>query len=261
MADKKISALTAATTPLAGTEVLPIVQGGSTVKVAVSDLTAGRTVAVTSLTYTGNIIGGSGGTGAGLAPIYLNGGSGGGGFIQGQQNSTPTWLIGDTSTALGSGTGMIEFIYNSQPKITYLQGTGEIHRTTTVGVAMAAGKGIDFSANGGDVLSQYDEGTWTPTFSGWSSNPVTVAAEYTRIGRQVTLTARFYGGVTAGAGLILGFPFTASASGGGAINASTEGNPTVQISGIVNGSSYYAQNINAVTLTSTYWVFSTTFFI
>lgn len=42
MADKKISALTAATTPLAGTEVLPIVQGGSTVKVSVANLTAGR---------------------------------------------------------------------------------------------------------------------------------------------------------------------------------------------------------------------------
>ena len=50
MADKKISALTGATTPLAGTEVLPIVQSGSTVKVAVSDLTAGRTVSVTSVT-------------------------------------------------------------------------------------------------------------------------------------------------------------------------------------------------------------------
>ena len=54
MADKKISALTAATTPLAGTEVLPIVQSGSTVKVAVSDLTAGR--AVSALSYTaGNL--------------------------------------------------------------------------------------------------------------------------------------------------------------------------------------------------------------
>ena len=30
MADKKISALTAASTPLAGTEVLPIVQSGNT---------------------------------------------------------------------------------------------------------------------------------------------------------------------------------------------------------------------------------------
>ena len=38
MSDKKISQLTAATTPLAGTEVLPIVQSGSTVKVPNNDL-------------------------------------------------------------------------------------------------------------------------------------------------------------------------------------------------------------------------------
>jgi hypothetical protein len=38
MANTKISALTSATTPLAGTEVLPIVQSGSTVKVANNDL-------------------------------------------------------------------------------------------------------------------------------------------------------------------------------------------------------------------------------
>jgi hypothetical protein len=53
MADKKISALTAASTPLAGTEVLPIVQSGSTVKVAVSDLTLGRNVSLLGLTATG----------------------------------------------------------------------------------------------------------------------------------------------------------------------------------------------------------------
>jgi hypothetical protein len=50
MADKKISALTAASTPLAGTEVLPIVQGGSTVKVSIADVTAGRAVSATSIT-------------------------------------------------------------------------------------------------------------------------------------------------------------------------------------------------------------------
>jgi len=55
VADKKISALTGATTPLVGTEVLPIVQGGSTVKVAVSDLTAGRAVATAGGSFTDNI--------------------------------------------------------------------------------------------------------------------------------------------------------------------------------------------------------------
>ena len=61
MADKKISALTGATTPLAGTEVLPIVQSGATVKVAVSDLTAGRAISATQITLTaGNVIPASG---------------------------------------------------------------------------------------------------------------------------------------------------------------------------------------------------------
>lgn len=41
MADVKISALPAASTPLTGGEVLPIVQSGTTTKVAVSNLTAG----------------------------------------------------------------------------------------------------------------------------------------------------------------------------------------------------------------------------
>lgn len=50
MSDKKISQLTGATTPLAGTEVLPIVQSGSTVKVSVDNLTAGKLVNTGQLT-------------------------------------------------------------------------------------------------------------------------------------------------------------------------------------------------------------------
>jgi hypothetical protein len=44
MADAKISQLPLATTPLAGTEVLPVVQGGTTDQVTVANLTAGREV-------------------------------------------------------------------------------------------------------------------------------------------------------------------------------------------------------------------------
>jgi hypothetical protein len=52
MADTKISALPASTTPLAGTEVLPIVQGGTTVKVSVANLTAGRSFDALGMTLT-----------------------------------------------------------------------------------------------------------------------------------------------------------------------------------------------------------------
>jgi hypothetical protein len=50
MADVKISGLPASTTPLAGTEVLPIVQGGTTKQVSVTNLTSGKTVPATGYT-------------------------------------------------------------------------------------------------------------------------------------------------------------------------------------------------------------------
>jgi hypothetical protein len=74
MADKKISQLTAATTPLAGTEVLPIVQTGATVKASIANVQAAPVAAGTAngiqyldgskvpstssnLTWNGNIVG------------------------------------------------------------------------------------------------------------------------------------------------------------------------------------------------------------
>ena len=47
MADVKISALPASTTPLTGAEVLPVVQSGVTKQVSVTNLTSGKTVAAT----------------------------------------------------------------------------------------------------------------------------------------------------------------------------------------------------------------------
>lgn len=56
MANTKISALTAATTPLAGTEVLPVVQSSATTQVSVANLTAGRSVSMADATIsTGNL--------------------------------------------------------------------------------------------------------------------------------------------------------------------------------------------------------------
>jgi len=64
MADLKISALTASTTPLAGTEVLPIVQSSTTKQVSVANLTAGRAVSAASVTAsTGNFVVGTSGQG------------------------------------------------------------------------------------------------------------------------------------------------------------------------------------------------------
>ncbi len=95
MADKKISALPAATTPLAGTEVLPIVQSGATVKVAVTDLTAGRATSAASYNVSGSTAPANG--------IYLFGantlGFSTNSAIRGVVDSSGNFAIGATSSA------------------------------------------------------------------------------------------------------------------------------------------------------------------
>jgi hypothetical protein len=67
MADTKISALPASTTPLAGTEVLPIVQSSTTKQVSVANLTAGRTFNALGVTLTSTD---AGATAAPLLELY-----------------------------------------------------------------------------------------------------------------------------------------------------------------------------------------------
>ena len=98
-----------------------------------------------------------------------------------------------------------------------------------------SGKGIDFSAtaNGSgtmtsELLSDYEEGTWTPTFSPASGAFTTltmavVSATYTKIGRQVTVRAYFNtSAVTVGTAtgnlLISGLPFAGASNGAGVIS-------------------------------------------
>jgi hypothetical protein len=76
MADLKISQLPSASTPLAGTEVLPIVQSGSTVQVSVNNLTAGKAVSastVTATTVTATTFAGSLDTNVAAAKLTVSG--------------------------------------------------------------------------------------------------------------------------------------------------------------------------------------------
>lgn len=62
MADVKISQLPAATTPLAGTEEVPLVQSGTTKKATVNDIAAAVDVGVTSVTGTAPVVSSGGAT-------------------------------------------------------------------------------------------------------------------------------------------------------------------------------------------------------
>lgn len=112
MADKKISALTAATTPLAGTEVLPIVQSGATVKVSIADVTAGRAVSATSIatglgavgtpayTFTGDTNTGIWSPAAETVAVSTNG------TEKVRVDTGGNFMIGSTASPSGSGTNL-----------------------------------------------------------------------------------------------------------------------------------------------------------
>jgi hypothetical protein len=183
MADKKISALTGATTPLAGSEVLPIVQGGSTVKVSVDNLTVGKTVT------TGDVISVKTSAGAVTDVITVQNLASAAGTEAGIFFS-PTSATGNIRGARITGINDGGNVVN----LKFYTGTGaaitsKFEMTADGNLAVStAGKGIDFSANGGDVLSQYDEGTWNVVWTNLTGTPANLVGYYTRIGRIVYFT-------------------------------------------------------------------------
>jgi hypothetical protein len=92
---------------------------------------------------------------------------------------------------------------------------GDVTLSTGNLIIGTSGKGIDFSATPGtgtsELLDDYEEGTWTPTFTGLTVGNGSVFGFYTKTGRQVTLTYGFITGSTSAVGTltgITGFPFT-----------------------------------------------------
>jgi hypothetical protein len=155
MSNTKISALTSASTPLAGTEVLPIVQSGATVKVATNDLTV-RNIRANGTT---GILQVTGPTAA----------------------STRVVTVPDANFTAARTDAAQSF-------------TGDQTLSTGNVVIGTSGKGIDFSAvvhsgSTSKLLSDYEEGTFTPTITASSGTITTKSAtgSYTKIGRQVTV--------------------------------------------------------------------------
>lgn len=182
MADLKISQLTSATLPLAGTEVLPIVQSSSTKKVATDDLTVKnvRSNATTGILQV-----------AGPAAA-----------------ATRTMTVPDANFTAARTDAAQSFTGDQT------LGTGNLIQGT-------AGKGINFTANTpaagmtSQLLNWYEEGTFTAGLT-CGSGSVTLKSTnntcaYTRIGRQVTITGYLEintASTPSGSLLLTGLPFT-----------------------------------------------------
>lgn len=220
MADKKISALPAATTPLAGTEVLPIVQGGTTDQVSVANLTAGRAVSSLSVTTTQDVTAGRKIVVTGAGMIEQNSGTGGLYFLNTAVSAGATNMRFLTTNA--SGVAQTQFQLNGGTTPTN-QVYGDLIAETGNFKPGTAGKGIDFSAAThaagmtSELLNDYEEGTYTVAIGCGTSGTVTLntdydTAQYTKVGRLVTVT----GGVIVSSVLLpLGYftislPFTSA---------------------------------------------------
>lgn len=243
MADKKISALTSAATPLAGTEVLPVVQSGSTVKVSIDNVTAGRTVALRNANLTGGAAVINIGAAADTSYHYAR-------FIDSDNNSFFAGVDDSGGGFFGAGAyGRVLYSEGAKPLKVFVNGayraeydtSGNYKLDTGNLVIGTAGKGIDFSANGGDVLSQYDEGTWTTTVTGvtnFTGTPTLASGKYTRVGRLVTIEGKFSGTVTTGSTNTY-FQFTLPISRGAATDGgagSVFSNSNLKLGGIYNAS-------------------------
>lgn len=228
MADKKISALSTASSPLAGTEVLPIVQSGSTVKVSVENFTATQNklgVGVTPAAWGTSVVRGFQiGTGASF--------SGGQGFVDG--------FLGINSYYDGSNWKYLTTAGAKQIALTPAGGTKINRAVSGAGgsnitwitdftfdengnfVQGTAAKGVNFTANTAaagmtsQLLNWYEEGTWTPTIIGTTSAGTgtysTQSGTYTRVGRVITFNLVLVWTAHTGTGNIRvnGLPFTPS---------------------------------------------------
>jgi hypothetical protein len=262
MADLKISQLTGATTPLAGTEVVPVVQSGATKQVSVANLTAGRAVSaaqldVDNIRVDGNTVSSTNTNGDinitpnGAGRVLLNATAIGGLFSSRfyfGAGAVGLWF--DTSNnairPLNAGTpglsnGNIDLgLSDSRFKDLHLAGN----------VIVASGKGIDFSATPGtgtsELFADYEEGTWTPTFASSSGSFTSITydaavtgAKYTKVGNVVHIqgsirTSAITVGTASGNLLIAGLPFSAVANATGQDGTA---------SGVIGQSSAWAVNM------------------
>jgi hypothetical protein len=238
MADVKISGLPASTTPLAGTEVLPIVQGGATKQVSIANVTAGRDVSALSITTptykAANSAGGALQNASGVNQLQW--GAGGGNNVSvdvaitiNPANAAVAISPTGTGTVAISPAGALTINPTAASTInntsigatTALTGRFTSVTATTGNVVIGtSGQGIDFSATPdtgtSELLDDYEEGTWSPTLFGsttaGTNTYLFATGRYTKTGRAVVLqfkiridtTASMAGNLRLG-----GLPFTA----------------------------------------------------
>lgn len=278
MADKKISALPPASTPLAGTEVLPIVQGGITEQVSVANLTAGRNVSVAGLTTTGNVA-----LATTISPwsgveafemdaiALLNGSANYSQIVHNAYVGSGGWTYKNTGFAyrIQMGQDGIEFFSAASGTAgTAISWVAAATVTSAANIAPAAGKGIDFSANThaagmtSELLNWYEEGNWTPDQGGGLvvTGAFSSSGKYTRIGRQVTVSGVLTGATSIACNatgiMCTNLPFNATPD-----MAGSYFNAALTAGGVVSATANFVVSVGGAIAATTSIYFTVTYFV
>jgi hypothetical protein len=237
MADKKISALTSASTPLAGTEVFPLVQSGSTVKTPVSSVvTSGLTASfgdVTAITTGIPAI-----TAIRDLDVGVIGDVGQTIAIGAKSGTTPTAgadILGVLEASATGGRFAVRTLTSgSMSSKLSVSSAGDVTANLGNFVVGTAGKGIDFSAAThaagmtSELLNDYEEGTWTVAWTNLTGTPTNLTGYYTKIGRLVTFSYDTGAGIISGSAGSVRFtlPFTPAQGSAGSTITAGPANPS-----------------------------------
>ena len=223
MADTKISGLPASTTPLAGTEVLPIVQSSSTVQVSVANLTAGRAVATGALTVTGAISATgvatfSAGTAA-LPAITTTGDTNTGIFFPAADtiafteggaesmriDSSGNLLVGNNTDPLGSNKFFVQSASSAANNRTM-----SVYNTTATSTTPFANRLVQLSSagSGADVTLHFSDQVANNAYIGMGSGALYFATGGTTERARIDSSGNLLVGQTSQAQTIIGFSVT-----------------------------------------------------
>ena len=254
MTDKKISALPPANVPLVGTELIPLVQSGTTSNVTFTNFMAYPPGPM----YFPNATAIYSYDASAVAYKLMERTAGGAVFVYGYAGRR----------ALRATDGITN-IYAGDASNTSVASYTTLGMSLDVGniTPAVAAKGVNFTANTpaagmtSQLLNWYEEGTWTPNqgagltvIGAFSSGGV-----YTKVGRVVNVNFYVSGAtsVAAAAGnfLTTNFPFTVSGTGG--VGIATNASPNATVAMLMLASTNSVISAGAIAATTTIYVSAT----